>query len=116
MEEMEERIQVTLDFTKCKYLGEIYLEMRTKMEWADWYGENLDALWDILRGLPYKGDDFVIRRPYKFTGIPYGHDEAFNKHADKIIEIFQRATQVEGITVRIEYTDDDNTQNSDYLI
>jgi len=90
--------------------------MRTKMEWDEDFGENLSALWDILRGMPYKGDDFVIRRPYKFTGIPHGHDETFNKHADKIIEIFQRAQQKGCLTMRIEYTGEDKTQNSDYLI
>lgn len=64
---MEERVSVILDFTQCKYVGEMYLEMRKKMKWEDWYGENLYALWDILTSLPHEGDDFTIIRPYHYT-------------------------------------------------
>lgn len=112
MDEKKENVRVTLDFTGCKYIWELYLEMRTKMEWDDNYGENLSALWDILTGMPYTGTDFIIKRPYKFAGIPYGDDELFTAYVDKIIEIFQEATQVEEITVRVEYTGDDSTQSS----
>ena len=101
---MGKRIAVTLDFTKCRYWKELYLEMRKKMKWVDWYGENLDALWDILTGLPYKGDDFTIRRPYSYTNIPYGQNESFTKYVDKICDVFQQAEQTYGeITARIEY-------------
>ena len=30
---------------------------------ADWYGENLDALHDILTGLPHRGSRFIITKP-----------------------------------------------------
>ncbi len=102
---MEERIAVTLDFTDCKYLFEVFKEMRTKMEWDDDFGENLSALWDILWGMPYKGDDFTILRPRFFTNIPYGHDREFTEYVDKICSIFQRAHQCGIITVDIRYTD-----------
>ena len=59
----DERVRVTLDFTRCRYIGELYLEMRTKMEWDEDFGENFSALWDILGGMPYKGDDFTILCP-----------------------------------------------------
>ena len=32
---MNERIAVTLDFTACTYIPELYKEMRTKMDWDD---------------------------------------------------------------------------------
>ena len=101
---MEERIAVTLDFTDCKYLSEAFREMRTKMEWDDDFGENLSALWDILWGMPYKGDDFTIIRPRFFTNIPYGHDQKFTEYVDKICSIFQRAHRQGIITVEIRYT------------
>lgn len=103
---MEERIAVTLDFTNCKYLSEVFKEMRTKMEWDDDFGENLSALWDILRGMPYKGDDFTIIRPRTFTNIPHGQDQAFTEYVDKICAIFQRAQERGIITVDVLYTDD----------
>ena len=100
------REEVVLDFRECKSTCCVYKEMREKMEWMDWYGENLDALWDILTGLPYRGDDFVILRPRYYHGIPYGQDVFFTSRVDKICEIFLEAQEKYGkITVRIVYSE-----------
>lgn len=37
-----------LDFSKCEYLGEIHQVIQEKLELPQWYGGNLDALWDAL--------------------------------------------------------------------
>ena len=43
---MEEPICVTLDFSKCRYLGEVFLEMRTKMERkAEWTSDSVLKRW-----------------------------------------------------------------------
>ena len=54
---------VFVDFTACAEIGELYQELREKLQWEDWYGENLDALYDILTGLPHRGTRFVLRMP-----------------------------------------------------
>ena len=54
---------VFVDFTACAEIGELYQELRSKLRWEDWYGENLDALYDILTGLPHSGSRFVLRMP-----------------------------------------------------
>ena len=54
---------VFLDFSSCGDIPSLYAEMRHKMQWEDWYGENLDALQDILTGLPHRGSRFVITMP-----------------------------------------------------
>ncbi len=54
---------VFLDFSACADISDLYSEMRRKMYWADWYGENLDALHDILTGLPHRGRRFIITPP-----------------------------------------------------
>lgn len=113
---MENRETVTLDFTSQKYLGQIYQEMREKMEWEDFYGENLDALWDILRGMPYKGDDFLILRPVRYKGIPYGDNDAFTEYVDSICDVFQEAQDEGHLTVKIQYTDNEPGNVSSYLI
>lgn len=113
---MNDRVKVTLDFTNCKYMSEVFWEMRTKMEWDDDLGENLSALWDILRGMPYKGDDFTIIRPRWFTGIPHGENAAFTEYVDKICSIFQRAQSQGILTVRVEYIDSDMRNLPDYQI
>ena len=113
---MNDRVKVTLDFTRCQYMSEVFREMRTKMEWDDDLGENLSALWDILRGMPYKGDDFTIVRPRWFTGIPYGKNAAFTEYVDKICSIFQRAQSKGILTVRVEYIDSDMGNLPEYQI
>lgn len=96
---------VELDFTGCRYLGELYQELRKKMDWPNDYGENLDALWDILRGMPYRGDDFIIFRPKAYRNIPYGHHARFTEYVDQICSVFQEAEQVGVLTVKIRYVD-----------
>ena len=54
---------VTIDFSRCMSRRDLYCELRCKMEWQDWYGETLDALWDILTGLPHKGTAFALIPP-----------------------------------------------------
>ena len=108
--------QVTINFSGCKYMSELFEEMRAKMEWDNWYGKNLDALWDILRGMPYKGDDFTIIRPRYYTGIPHGENTAFTKYVDKICSIFQRAQDQNILTVQIEYTDIKDENISAYMV
>ncbi len=96
------REQITLDFTGCATLRDVYGEMRRKMAWQDFYGENLDALWDILTGMPYKGDDFTILLPKQFENIPYGQNQFFTEYVDKICSILQEAQDRDGeITVTI---------------
>ena len=87
---MEETISVTLDFSECKYLGEVFLEMRTKMKWEDWYGENLYAVWDILTGLPYYGDDFHIIKPQSYP------NSDFCMQINKICQIFTEVQSKHG--------------------
>ncbi len=113
---MDERIAVTIDFSSCKYISEVFHEMRVKMEWDDDFGENLSALWDILRGMPYKGDDFTIIRPLYFRNIPHGQNTAFTEYVDKICSIFQRAQRQGILSINIKYTDDNAGDLSDYLV
>lgn len=114
---MNERITVTLDFTSCKYIPELFREMRRKMDWDEDFGENLSALWDILRGMPYRGDDFTIIRPVRFEGIPHGQDDIFTEYVDKICAVFQRAQERYGdISITVRYTDCETGTLSSYLL
>lgn len=42
---------VELDFSSCKYIGSVHREIKEKLNLPEWYGENLDALWDALVGI-----------------------------------------------------------------
>lgn len=46
---MEQERIVTLDLTDCKYLGEIHQRIKKAFDFPDFYGENWDAFWDLLR-------------------------------------------------------------------
>ena len=113
---MENKEIVTLDFTAQKYISQVYQEMREKMEWDDDYGENPSALWDILRGMPYKGDDFLILRPVRYKGIPYGHNDSFTEYVDMLCRVFQKAHDKGILTVKIQYVDNEPDKISSYLV
>ena len=56
---------VTLDFSACRTRSDLYDIMSRRMLWQPWYGKNLDALNDMLTGLPHLGSSFSIKLPEK---------------------------------------------------
>ncbi len=46
---MEQEKIITLDLTGCKYFGEIHQRIKKAFDFPDFYGENWDAFWDLLR-------------------------------------------------------------------
>ena len=54
---------VTLDFSACRNIEDIYAVMRDRMLWDGRYASNLDALHDIITGLPHFGERFVLIPP-----------------------------------------------------
>ena len=54
---------LTLDFSACREKAELYDILACRMLWQKDYGRNLDALYDILTGLPHLGRSFKILLP-----------------------------------------------------
>ena len=54
---------ILIDFSGCQSKGELYGELRKKMDWESWYGGNLDALYDILTGFPHKDGRYAFLMP-----------------------------------------------------
>ncbi len=90
---------VLLDMMRCQDRAGLYRELREKMAWDPEYGENLDALWDILTGLPHKGDRFLILRPRRYE------DGSFTEYVDRMCAVFQEAQDEGELTVRIEFSE-----------
>ena len=74
---------VFLDFRHSADIPALYEELRSKMEWEPWYGENLDALYDILTGLPHRGHRFVLLLPEE------GAPAEVRLYAERIRRVFQ---------------------------
>ena len=78
---------VFLDFRHSADIPALYEELRSKMVWEPWYGENLDALHDILTGLPHRGRRFVLLLPE--TDAP----PEVRLYAERIRRVFQASEE-----------------------
>ena len=67
---------------------DLHNEIKEKLELPEWYGNNLDALWDMLTGF--------IETPIKISAIfkpKYEYAEDLRESVLKIIETFKEASQ-----------------------
>ena len=78
---------VTLDFSACRERAELYDELRAKLRWRDWYGSNLDALWDILTSPEHAGERFRLVLPPE--------DRELCSYAKLMRETFREAGKLE---------------------
>ena len=84
----------TLDFSECRTLGEIYAVIKTGLELPDWFGENLDAFWDSLRGIMYTPAVITVKQNFS--------DPQLHDYIKKLIDIMYEAEEEFGdITVKV---------------
>lgn len=74
---------ITVDFAGCKYLGEIHLILKRKFGFPDYYGENLDALWDCMRYYCEERLHIYIKGT---STLP----ELFSDYLSKMMTVFNR--------------------------
>ena len=83
-----------VNFSECRYVGELYLELKRKLELPDWCGENLDALWDALTGIMYTPAAITVTKTTAWQEI--------QEHANAIVAVMKEAEmKYREITVRI---------------
>ena len=71
----------TLDFSNVNQFSEIHSVIRKELDFPDYYGCNLDALWDCLTDMI--GDPIHI----EIIGLEV-IEQKFGDYASKLIEIF----------------------------
>ena len=76
---------INLDFSNCNYISEIHKELINKFKLPQYYGENLDALWDCL---DYYTSQNLIVMISGFQII----EKQFDDYASKIKEVFKRVS------------------------
>lgn len=79
---------IVIDFSACKYPLDLQTEIKEKLELPEWYGNNLDALWDMLTGF--------IETPINITVVfkpKTKAAEGLKENVLKIIETFKEANE-----------------------
>ena len=79
---------IVIDFSKCKYPMDLHNEIREKLDLPEWYGNNLDSLWDMLTGF--------IETPIEVTVIYKPENkmaENLKESVLKVIETFKEASE-----------------------
>lgn len=75
--------EIVLDFSQCRERRELFAVMAERMLWREDYGRNLDALYDILTGMPHLGRRFVITLPTE--------DAPCRNYAERACAVFEEA-------------------------
>ena len=75
---------IILDFTGCKYLGEIHLILKTKLGLPEYYGNNWDAFWDCMQGLFYQRGNFKVN-VCGFLSLP----NDLREYCKAMLEVFE---------------------------
>jgi ribonuclease inhibitor len=81
---MKKWIHRDIDFSECKHLDDMHEVIKNELELPDFYGRNLDALWDSITGIMATPAYVTIRGTAKLS-------TALQPIADKMVEIFRCA-------------------------
>ena len=82
---MKNRNIAVINLRNCKYLGEIHKQIKTALNFSEYYGENQDAFWDCL-SFDTSADYILI---YGESTLPIDLKE----HLKKMHEILQRCKE-----------------------
>lgn len=84
---MENKL-IEIDFSNCKYIGSVHKEIKEKLELPEWYGENLDALWDALIGIAQT--PIIVNIIFKPQTIS---SKKLTPYINEVINVFNEAVE-----------------------
>lgn len=74
----------TVDFKGARHYLEIHKALKDGLDFPDYYGGNLDALWDCMTEL-IDNNVVIILKNYQFV------EKANKEYAEKILDVFKDA-------------------------
>jgi RNAse (barnase) inhibitor barstar len=74
---------IVLDFTGCRYLGEIHRILKKRFGFPEYYGENWSALWDCIRDLFNERGEWSVEI-YGFRAL----QKDLREECAKMLEVF----------------------------
>ena len=87
----EDVFEVILNFSDCDYLGEVHNIIKEQLNLPEWYGCNLDALWDCLTGVMQTPANIeIVFKPEKKSTLELSDE------IQRIIEVFKEAADEYG--------------------
>ena len=78
---METAKIITLDLSGCKYIDDMHQRIKIAFDFPDYYGENWDAFWDLIRGTR---DNTIV----EIKGVASLAND-LKKEVDKMIECLE---------------------------
>lgn len=87
-------MEIIIDGERIKTTDDFHLEIKEKLEFPDYYGENLDALWDCLTG----SIDLPVTLVWDNADLS---KENLGDEFDRIVDLFSSAeNEIDGFSVR----------------
>lgn len=87
-------MEVIIDGERIKTIDDFHLEIKKQLEFPDYYGENLDALWDCLTG----SIDLPVTLVWKNSDM---NKESLGDKFNRIVDLFSSAEkELNGFSVR----------------
>lgn len=83
---MQKQEKLIVDFTECKYFTEMHKRIKEGLKFPDYYGENLDALRDLISE---PRDAFITIKGIK--DLP----KSFDEYVQKFLEILDEAKELQ---------------------
>ncbi len=83
---------IELDLTGCQYLSEIHERIRIAFDFPEWYGNNWDAFWDLLRS-ECDSDKLIVKGINTLTKEFDEHIAIFKETLDDYIEFRDKYTK-----------------------
>lgn len=78
--------KVQLDGAACRSQEELHNQLKTVLHLPDYYGKNLDALWDCLTG--------EVALPVELTWVNFQTSkDALGDYAENLRQLFQEAEE-----------------------